>query len=99
MVEEIVWSPIAVETFEQIINYLQNKFGEVATLNFVQQVDDKIKLISSRPTMFRATGKKKNTFITSIGNKTTLTYRYLPKLKKIEIVVFWGKQNPESKPN
>ncbi len=99
MVEEITWSPLALETYENIIDHLFQKFGEMAVQRFVQHVDDKIKLIASRPGMFRATGKRRNTFITSIRKKKTLTYRYNPLDNKIELVVFWGRQDPTKKPD
>lgn len=67
MVEEVIWSPLAVETYD-------------------------------RPGMFRLTGQRPNTYITSINKKTTLTYRYKPSKKQVELVVFWGMQNPATKP-
>ncbi len=99
MVEKIIWSPLAIKSFEEIINYLKNKFGELAVKRFVQRVDDKIRLIAVRPQMFRPTGKRKNTYLTNIHGKTTMTYRYNPDLKLLEIVVFWGMQNPDKKPD
>lgn len=98
MVEEVIWSPLAVKTYDGIIEYLLEKFGEAAVKKFVQHVDNKIRLIASRPTMFRLTEQRPNTYITSIHKKTTLTYRYKPGEKQIELVVFWGKQNPANKP-
>jgi plasmid stabilization system protein ParE len=99
MVEEIIWSPLAVQTFENIIHYLFEKFGEVAVERFVQHVDNKLKLIASRPTMFRVSGKRQNTHITNIRKKVTLTYRYIPSKKQVELVVFWGTQDPNKRPN
>ena len=62
MANEIIWSPLALETFEGIIAYLQNKFGEVAVRRFVKSVDDKINLIASRPVMFRPSQERKHIF-------------------------------------
>ena len=69
MVEKIIWSPLAIKSFEEIINYLMNKFGELAVKRFVQRVDDKIRLIAVRPQMFRPTGKRKNTYLTNFYGK------------------------------
>ena len=99
MVEKIIWSPLAIKSSEDIINYLKNKFGELAVERFVQRVDDKIRLVAVRPQMFSPTGKRKNTYLTNIRGKTTMTYRYNPDLKLLEIVVFWGMQNPDKKPD
>ncbi len=65
---------------------------------FAYRVDNKIKLIVSSPKMFRLSGQRSNTYITGINKKTTLTYRYKPMKKQIELIVFWGMQNPANKP-
>jgi len=98
MVREIIWSPLAVETFDNILDYLDENFGEKSVKDFLQRVDAKLKLIQSRPRMFRRSGRKSNTHITVIRRKTTLTYRYKKAENKIELIVFWGMQNPSSKP-
>ena len=95
---EVIWSPLAIETYDNIIEYLSQKFGEVAVERFVRYVDNKIELISARPTMFRLTRQRPNTYITNIRRKTTLTYRYNPLRKQVELIVFWGMQNPGNKP-
>ena len=97
MAKEIVWSPLAVETFDTIINYFSEKFGELGVINFVSRVDTKIKLIASRPTISRVSDKIPDTYITSINKKTTLIYRYKPKGKIVELIVFWGMQNPDNR--
>ena len=95
---EVIWSPLAIETYYSIIEYLFQKFGEVAVVRFVRHVENKIKLISARPTMFRPTRQRPNIYITSIRKKTTLTYRYNPLKKQVELIIFWGMQNPNNKP-
>lgn len=94
----VIWSPLAVETYDDIVEYLLENFGEVAVKNFVKHVDNKIKLIETRPTMFRPTGQRPNTYITNVRNKTTLTYRFNPTMDQVELVVFWGMQDPDNKP-
>ncbi len=96
---EVIWSPLAIETYDAIIEYLLEMFGEASVKKFVQRVDNKIVLIASRPTMFRLTGQRLHTYITSVHKKTTLTYRYDPLKKQLELVVFWGMQNPANKPH
>ena len=98
MVKEIIWSPLAIETFNTIVNYILENFGEASAKKFVQNVDAKLALIRIRPKMFRPTNRRPNTYITSIHKRTTLTYRYNSTKKKIELVVFWGMQNPKNKP-
>lgn len=98
MAKKIVWSPLAIETFEATVSYLLYKFGEATAKKFVVSVDERLHLIAARPKMFRPSQKRKNTFLTSINNKITLTYRYKPRARQIELVVFWGMQNPRNKP-
>ena len=98
MVKEVIWSPLATETFDAIVDYIFTNFGKPAAVKFVQTVEAKLTLIKTRPKMFRRSGKKPNTFITIIHKRTTLTYRYRPIKKRIELVVFWGMQNPATKP-
>jgi len=98
MVKEIIWSPLAVETYDGIIRYLHHEFGPTAVKKFAQKVDDRLKLIATRPRMFRFTSKRRNTYITSLQKKVTLTYRYKPYRKQVELVVFWGRQDPLKKP-
>ena len=74
MVKEIIWSPIAKESFDAIVDYIFTNFGEAAAIKFVQTVEAKLTLIKARPKMFRRTGKKSNTYITNIHKRTTLTY-------------------------
>ena len=69
MVEEVIWSPLAIETYDVIIEYLLEKFGEAAVKKFVQRVDNKIRLIVSRPTMFRLTGQRPNTYVKASTKK------------------------------
>ena len=99
MVKEIIWSPLAIETYDSIINYLNFKFGEATVKKFAQEVDDRLKLIASRPKMFRPTYKHRNTYLTSLRKKVTLIYRYKPYKKQVELVVFWGMQDPKKKPD
>ena len=66
MVKEIIWSPLVVETYDSIIEYLLFSFGDVAVKKFVQRVDERLKLIVTRPKMFRPTNKHRNTYMTSL---------------------------------
>lgn len=98
MVKKVIWSPLAIETFDSLVEYILNKFGEKAVSNLVGTVDQRIRLICTPPKMFRPSSKRRNTYITTIHKKLTLTYRYHPRKKQVELVVFWGMQDPKKKP-
>lgn len=98
MVKEVIWSPLAIESFDGIVAYLMNKFGDATVQKFIALVNTKIELLKVRPKMFRRSQTKKNTYITNIHKKVTLTYRFRPQKKQLELVVFWGMQDPQKKP-
>jgi plasmid stabilization system protein ParE len=73
MVKEIIWSPLAIETYDAIIDYLLISFGDAAVKKFVQKIDDRLKLIVTRPKMFRPTNKHRNTYMTACKGKLNQT--------------------------
>ena len=99
MVKEVVWTHRASKTYWEVIEYLFKEFGEKVVSNFVTTVHNKIELISSNPFLFRKSSSQKNIFITVIHKRVTLTYRYRPIIKRIELLVFWGtRKNPSQFP-
>ena len=87
MVKEIIWSPLAVETYDSITEYLLFSFGDVAVKKFVQKVDERLKLIVTRPKMFRPTNKHRNTYMTSLlGKSYTDITVFSPNLFTIGII-------------
>lgn len=99
MDKEVVWTHQAVKTYEEVFEYLSVTFGEKAVIAFVNTVQNKIELICSNPRLFRKSRVQKNVFITVIHRRLTLTYRYKPLKKRIELLVFWDtRKNPEKFP-
>lgn len=95
MVKEVVWTNKASDSYWKVIEYLEKEFGNKVVSDFVTAVHDKVELISSNPLLFRKSDSQKNIFITVIHKRLTLTYRYRPRKKRIELLVFWGtRQNP-----
>jgi plasmid stabilization system protein ParE len=97
MVKEVVWTIRASKTYWQVVEYLSAEFGNAVVSEFVTRVHDKIELISSNPFLFKKSASKKNVFITVIYKRLTLTYRYRPLKKRIELLVFWGTRQRPSK--
>lgn len=90
MVKEVVWTIRATKTYWEVIEYLSVEFGDNTVADFVTTVHSKIELISANPWLFRKSHSHKNVFITVIHKRLTLTYRYRPLKKRIELLVFWG---------
>lgn len=99
MVKEVVWTVRATTTYWEVIDYLAAEFSEKTVIDFVTTVHNKIELISANPMLFRKSISQKNVFITVIHKRLTLTYRYKPLKKRIELLVFWGtRKNPKNFP-
>jgi plasmid stabilization system protein ParE len=78
MVQKIVWSDKAINTYESIIEYLLENFTEREAEQFTELILDKLALIKVFPTMFRRTKVLPNTFRTVIHRRVILVYRYKP---------------------
>jgi plasmid stabilization system protein ParE len=97
MVEEVVWTNKASKSYWQIIDYLASEFDDKVVSRYVTKVHNKIELIASNPYLFRKSTSQRNVFITVIHKRTTLTYRYRPVKKRIELLVFWNTRMDPSK--
>ena len=96
MVDEIVWSPRAIVTYDNIINYLLKEWTEREVVNFVVKVESKLQLLQKQPFIGALTGKKPNYFKTLVHKKITVVYHFKPIKKEIELVTFWNHlQNPK----
>jgi plasmid stabilization system protein ParE len=58
MVEKVVWTPEALLSFKNILQYLKKNWSEKEIANFVKATNNTIDYISKNPKMFRATNKK-----------------------------------------
>lgn len=99
MVKEVVWTVRASKSYWKIFEYIQAEFGEVVLKEFVTAVHNKIELIASNPYLFRKSLVQRNIFNTVIHKRLTLTYRYRPVLKQVELLLFWDtRRNPSDFP-
>lgn len=96
MVCKIVWTPEALQTYLQIINYLEQKWTEREIKNFAQSVEDKIELLKSFSGIGSLFDKKRKLRKTLVHKHVQLYYRIRPVKKQIELVNFWNTyQNPD----
>jgi len=94
MAYEIVWADEAVNTFENIINYLLYKFTEKEVSRFVNAVEKKINLIKINPYSYRKSKYAEHLHYTIVLRKTILVYRIKDSANIIELIHFWdGRQN------
>lgn len=53
MAKEVILTPIAVNDFDNVVDYLTNKWGLPITNNFIERFEKIIALLSENPGMFQ----------------------------------------------
>ena len=91
MALKVIWSPQAIDTFAEIVDYLQTNWTEREIKKFVQKSNVVIELINQNPKMYKASEKKKYHHKAFIFKPVSLVYRHKPKKQEIELVTFWNK--------
>lgn len=97
MAFKIIWSPKAVDTFENVIDYLQTNWTEKEIRNFVMETEHVIHLISVNPHLFRSS-EKENIFEAIITKHNLLLYQINQEIKSIELLSFFDtRKDPKKK--
>jgi len=92
---QIIWSPDAAKSFEQLILFLETKWEKKVIENLFSELNKTLKLISLNPEMFPLVSPSKNIRKCVIKRKTLLLYRVKTK-EAIQLVVFAdARQNPK----
>ncbi len=95
MVKEIRWTKEALDTFENVISYLDKNWTEKEILNFIISSNKVIDFIAEYPNMFRKTTKQ-NVREALITPHNLLIYKIYP--HHIDLLVFWDtRKNPKKK--
>lgn len=94
MAYTIIWSPLAEETYFEILEYLLEKWTEREALNFEARLLEVLDLLKENPQIY-AYSKEKKSYRAVLTRQTTLIYR-VKETNLIELVTFWGnRQDPE----
>lgn len=97
MAFKIIWSPKAVDTFEDVIDYLQTNWTEKEIINFVAETEHIVHLISLNPHLFRSS-EKENVFEAVITKHNLLLYQVNQTAKSIELLSFFDtRKDPKGK--
>ena len=92
---EIIWLPKAEERFQDIIEYLKNKWDDKVIAGFIVRTETVLRQIQRRPTMFRRSSKM-NIHEALITKHNLLLYQL--KGSRIELLTFFDtRQNPKKK--
>lgn len=83
----IVWVPLAVETYMEEIDFIYLKWNQKEVDDFVMLVDENLKRLSINPLIGQI---HKNVYKLVISKQTSLFYKIIEKDKKVELVYFWN---------
>ena len=94
---EIIWSPKAIDTFDGVIDYLNENWTEKEIENFVTITENTIRHISQNPYLFKGS-EKDNLREAFVTKNNILLYQINESLKSVELLTFWDtRQNPKKK--
>lgn len=95
MAKEVRWTKEALETFNNVVAYLEENWTENEIINFAEATDSVIDYISLYPKMFRKT-MKPNVHEALVTPHNLLIYKIYK--NHIALITFWDtRQNPVGK--
>jgi plasmid stabilization system protein ParE len=83
MAYKIVWSPGALETFNDIVEYLDKSFTQKEVSKFVGVVNRRLLLLQQLPQSFKTTARKAKRRKTVIHKRAILFYKILERKKRL----------------
>ncbi|MCA0398873.1 MAG: type II toxin-antitoxin system RelE/ParE family toxin [Bacteroidetes bacterium] len=95
IVRDIVWTPRAARSYNQVIEYLQQEWSDKEVEQFITTTTLFLQKLKRYPEMCRPSGKRKHVRVGILNKHTQLIYHYKPRKHQIEILLFWGaRQDP-----
>jgi plasmid stabilization system protein ParE len=92
----IIWSPKAITTFEDRIDYLKTHFTEKEIKKFRKRVSEYLDTLSQEPLIARKLTRIKNVHIGLVIKPVSLIYRIKPIKQELELVAFIdNRQSPK----
>ena len=90
---QIIWSKNAQITFDTIVVYLENSFGNNVAKKFIAKADSSIQTIASFPNLYKAISLKQNVRKATISKVCSFYYEIND--NTIVILYFWdNRQEP-----
>lgn len=90
----VKWSEEARTTFEQVLDWIRNKWSEKEALNFISKTEKIVQLISLQPHLFSAS-KHKYIRRAIITRQTSLIYIVLN--SEVYLITFWDNRKDSVK--
>ena len=90
---QIIWSKNAQITFDAIVVYLENSFGNNVAKKFIAKADSSIQAIASFPNLYKAISLKQNVRKATISKVCSFYYEIND--NTVVILYFWdNRQEP-----
>lgn len=88
MVYKIIASPLAVETYQQNIDFIEKRWSENEVLQFISKVSDVISILKVSPQTFKKWENDSNIHKIEIAKQITLYYQIDQKI--VELLLFFN---------
>lgn len=86
MALELVWTKRAIEGFDKIVRYLEQRWTDKEVRNFIHESDEFFTLLSQFPELLQKTSRHKNVYRGPMNKFTVIPYRVKPRKKQIELI-------------
>lgn len=97
MAYKVIWSPEAILTFDNIIEYLHENWTSKEVVRFIERTEDVIFLLEQNPYLFRGSDKE-NIHEALVTKQNLLLFQIIESHKQVELISFWDtRQNPKEK--
>ena len=93
----VKWTPLSEESFEDVIEFIQVKWGKREIEKFAKQTEKIIRNISINPFMYKSTVKDKNIRNGLINKLISVIYRVNTDKNEIELLLFWDNRKDPKK--
>lgn len=97
VVEEIRWTPLATQSYNSIVNYLETEWSDREIERFISKTNNLLTTLKSHPQMCRPSQKRKNVRIALLTKDTQMVYYYNPQKRQIRLLLFWNSKRDPSK--
>ncbi len=93
---KLVWTPTSLNTYFDIIDYLEKEWSKKEIHRFIRTVDSLLAQISTNPESFPSSSKIKNVRKVVISKHNTLYYKVRPRKEELVLLLFWdNRRNPK----
>lgn len=93
---QIIWSPQANDSYQQILEYLKNRWTEREINNFIERTEKVLFFISQNPLLYRYS-KHDDSYKCVVTEQTSLIYQI--NQDKVELLYFWDNRQDPAKLN